>query len=423
MGMRTIPKISAKRNAASKTPGFFDDDTENGFITRELEAGIRDFQRENGLKTDGVMRPGGETEAALFDRKGTQENDSNNRIGFGGNSLGTLRVESGWEAPASGATPAPQRSIFSFYGPAEPREKREERPERPEQKDDERGFITTKSGARVNPAAIAQQMAELSAKRTGAEQPEKTEHGDGPIPIPAKKQQFDATGRMAKDNTPPVPERKPSIFPGVDDETLKAEVVEHEKPIHHMYKDSTNNVTVGSGFKINNAAEAKQYPFTVSDGKGGRRAATDTEIERAFKKVNAVDSNNHKAESFKPGKGQKALQHDLDDLRLPEDVERRILDAKMRERARDAMQKLKNDGINPDDLPPSIKKLVFDLQYNTGLGGPKERAPLFDPIRNRDWNTVKNELKKDKYKIAPERDQWRLKQIDEAQVWERKKDR
>ena len=76
---------------------------------------------------------------------------------------------------------------------------------------------------------------------------------------------------------------------------------------------------------------------------------------------------------------------------------------------------------NLGTLPPSIKKLVFDLQYNNGLGGPKSRAHLFNPIRNRNWEKVKEEVKR--YPIDKKRDAWRLKQVDEAQIWERRKDR
>lgn len=39
-----------------------------GIITRGLDTGIKKFQRDNDLKEDGVLKPGGETEAALKDK-------------------------------------------------------------------------------------------------------------------------------------------------------------------------------------------------------------------------------------------------------------------------------------------------------------------------------------------------------------------
>lgn len=40
-----------------------------GFIDRELDEGIKDFQADHGLRVDGWMRPRGETESALHTRK------------------------------------------------------------------------------------------------------------------------------------------------------------------------------------------------------------------------------------------------------------------------------------------------------------------------------------------------------------------
>lgn len=45
--------------------GHFSGDTDNGYITREMDGAIRTFQSENGLKADGYLAPGGETERAL----------------------------------------------------------------------------------------------------------------------------------------------------------------------------------------------------------------------------------------------------------------------------------------------------------------------------------------------------------------------
>ncbi len=46
--------------------GYLKDDIKNGYITRELNDGIHKFQKDKGLKNDGVIKPGGPTEATLF---------------------------------------------------------------------------------------------------------------------------------------------------------------------------------------------------------------------------------------------------------------------------------------------------------------------------------------------------------------------
>ncbi len=60
------PDDIKKTERALNRTGHFRDDYSNGFITAELDQGIRHFQRDNHLKTDGVMHQKGETEQALF---------------------------------------------------------------------------------------------------------------------------------------------------------------------------------------------------------------------------------------------------------------------------------------------------------------------------------------------------------------------
>ena len=79
--------------------GHFDDEVENDFITRELDEGIKDFQKDNDLRVDGVLNPGEETERSLFGLLtgrnpdhvfGRQDEDNHGSVGFGGNVSGTL---------------------------------------------------------------------------------------------------------------------------------------------------------------------------------------------------------------------------------------------------------------------------------------------------------------------------------------------
>lgn len=47
--------------------GYRAEPAQNGIIERETDEGIRSFQREKGLKVDGYLMPGGETEKAIRD--------------------------------------------------------------------------------------------------------------------------------------------------------------------------------------------------------------------------------------------------------------------------------------------------------------------------------------------------------------------
>lgn len=45
--------------------GLFREEPRHGYITRDMDSAIKTFQRDSGLKIDGIMNPGGETETAL----------------------------------------------------------------------------------------------------------------------------------------------------------------------------------------------------------------------------------------------------------------------------------------------------------------------------------------------------------------------
>jgi len=56
--------FSVKRALSSL--GHFGGEEPNGFITRRMDHSIKTFQRDSGLKVDGILLPGGETETALL---------------------------------------------------------------------------------------------------------------------------------------------------------------------------------------------------------------------------------------------------------------------------------------------------------------------------------------------------------------------
>lgn len=55
--------------------GVSRDDTDNPIITRGLDSAIKNFQRNNDLKVDGILRPRGETESAML-RRLSEDEDS-----------------------------------------------------------------------------------------------------------------------------------------------------------------------------------------------------------------------------------------------------------------------------------------------------------------------------------------------------------
>ncbi len=58
---------NTKRNFAAI--GRYKKPVENGYIDQELDEAILNHQRDNNLKVDGIMKPGGETEASIISQR------------------------------------------------------------------------------------------------------------------------------------------------------------------------------------------------------------------------------------------------------------------------------------------------------------------------------------------------------------------
>ena len=54
--------------------GYCNRKVENGFINRKLVDGLKSFQEDFGLKKDGIMKPGGETERQIAELENAPEN-------------------------------------------------------------------------------------------------------------------------------------------------------------------------------------------------------------------------------------------------------------------------------------------------------------------------------------------------------------
>ena len=157
---------------------LFDNKTEpepHGIITRKMDEGIKTFQKENGLRVDGILHPGGETESALLGTRSREEDRGT--VGFGRNVSGTLLPEK----TKPKRKPSPHATIFA--------------PD-PTEQEDENGFTTTPSGIRVNKNRIAEALEEYLLAQTGQTAPERLMNAAA---AEDKPEQTDT----------PVPERKP----------------------------------------------------------------------------------------------------------------------------------------------------------------------------------------------------------------------
>lgn len=66
---------SIKKNL--KTIGYYNEEFDNGYLTRPMDIAIRNFQTDFGLKVDGKLYPGGETEREITNKLNDRRTDAN----------------------------------------------------------------------------------------------------------------------------------------------------------------------------------------------------------------------------------------------------------------------------------------------------------------------------------------------------------
>lgn len=95
--------LAVKRNLhkAGYLDVFNEEPEPHGFVTKKMDDGIRIFQKDNGLKVDGILHPRGETERGLFHTItgqileplfGETDDFDEGTVGFGGNVSGTFGI-------------------------------------------------------------------------------------------------------------------------------------------------------------------------------------------------------------------------------------------------------------------------------------------------------------------------------------------
>ena len=197
---------------------------------------------------------------------------------------------------------------------------------------------------------------------------------------------------------------RPKILEGIDNKAVMDEIIREEgdpKQYTYMFKDTAGGggkVTVAGGILLNTVEDAKKLPFTVPDGGGGRRPATKSQIEEAYRKVEAVQAKNVPAARFNPKTEEFAQAHDLDDLALPADIAQGEFEKHVLSSAKELHRKF--PGF--DGFPESAQLALLDMEFNMGIrfheGGEKNRRKpgtgwpeLFKAVRKQDWSRAASE--------------------------------
>ena len=190
----------------------------------------------------------------------------------------------------------------------------------------------------------------------------------------------------------------------IDMDFLKKTIRKHESKTNYMYKDTADGggkVTVGIGLMLPNAESAIKLPFTVPDGNGGRRLATDKEKGVAFHSVSKINNKKgYKASSFDPISGKIAKDYGLKNMSLPDEIIDKLLEKRLENDILSVKRKIKNF----DKLPNQAKRALIDLEYNQGptkfvrsrkINGIEEGWPnLFESLDEMNGSNAAKESKR-----------------------------
>lgn len=192
----------------------------------------------------------------------------------------------------------------------------------------------------------------------------------------------------------PVPSARPKTpyryKEGALTDSIKNFVKGHEEYVPYFYKDSNNNITIGSGHRVADADYAATLPLYWYESRDKYlREATATEKKTAFEQLrNSALSGNIFAENYDPeeekGKKEKFLKigikSDDDDFILQSTLRRNI-------------GSLENKFADFPNYSTPARTALIDMEYNLGRSGFGERKwpSLYKAVREKDWRTAAKE--------------------------------
>lgn len=219
-----------------------------GILTKNLDHTIKRFQRENNLREDGYIKPGGETELALVAKREKQ--------------------------------PKKEKPPFVFM---------------PERQENEETRIY--NGIKINKDAFAQKVKErmiLSA----------VEKDD--VPTLEEKDESKNEGREPKrdEETLPLPEKKPQLLSKGNDDRVTRFIKDQEVEINHLYKDNKGYMTIGVGHLVADEGELKSLPLYLHDKNDDPiRSATNIEKVKIYQQTQSIKhGQNVVSKQYDPGK-------------------------------------------------------------------------------------------------------------------------
>lgn len=157
-----------------------------------------------------------------------------------------------------------------------------------------------------------------------------------------------------------------------------------------FYLDTKGKPTIGAGFMVPSAEEAKRYPLYKFENNKPTDKATPQEIEKAYATIKGNPfGQSHTAESYQDKTSIGMKQDDID--------------TRLYQKLRSSVDELNKKFPDFDKVPADVQLGLLDMQYNLGdsklqrkytapvtkeqKGWPK----LFDAYAAKDWKTMATE--------------------------------
>ncbi len=407
--------------------GYEAGDNGSGILDRDLDTATKSFQRDNGLKIDGIIRPNGETEQALntiVKRKTGQSKEVKGKDNnFFPEMPKSLKLQSSigdgrenkvediglLENILAGLGHLPIGELNNGKGTIRPSIIKATKDFQKKNGLFVDGVI--KPDGEMQEALNKVLMPFILEDRTDPEGAKKRKKEEEREKRKRRREPWDdlpddsgdsEVSEADKETVESSDEEKnePTLMGSPElDEQLIDNIISEEDMYKYLYKDSKGQITIGAGTLVDSPEKMKSLPMYVKDENGKKRPATDEEKVEAYEAIESF-----KKGEFKDTTADKYNPKDHPELRnifIETDVSKRLVKEHLLEDYKKLKADLKKSQIDFDKLDDDIKMAIFDIRYNTGnfqeenLGnGDRSWPNLIKAIREDDWGTAMQETRR-----------------------------
>lgn len=180
-----------------------------------------------------------------------------------------------------------------------------------------------------------------------------------------------------------------------------ANIKQYEGNIPHPYLDTKGNITTGNGSNVNKWKDFNRVNWLVNG-----RPATEEEKRRGFNRFEYLKNPDNFGGQRQYGQkiGAELFENESN-LKIDDDEAKRLMQAHLLQ----DLQHVRGQFPDFDRFPQPLKKVLLDIQYNTGNLTPKEWPKLYDAIREKNISYMAKNV--NRMDVSKDRNNWARDQI------------